>query len=452
MGFVVRTEQGRVGGKKHHGVFVFKGIPYAAAPEGPLRFQAPAPREPWDGVRDATKFGAAAPQAAPAPGAPSAWEPGDGLDCLNLNVWTPDPHGSGLPIMVWIHGGLWKYGSGTMPQYWGATLAESGVVVVTLNYRTGFEGFGHLPGAPDNRGLLDQAAALGWVRRNISAFGGNPDAVTVFGHSAGAASIAHLMPSGLFRRAIAQSVPGGVRQPERAREDTARIAAAAGIESTLDAFAGLSPQEILAVQDAPLTDPRDGLTASGPVLDGELVHGEPGTTTDPDVDLLCGFTHHEFIGQGKVPRDVSFEEIAGPRAAAYREAYPKKADAELVVVYLSDALIRIPTLRVADAHAGGRTWMYDFAWGSAAHGAEIPFVFGNGDNRYAAKFVGSPPDAGFAPLSGLMRRAWTRFAATGDPGWPAYDTTERLAHRWSNAPADVPDPIAPSRRIWEKPE
>lgn len=139
------------------------------------------------------------------------WRPGDGLDCLTVNVWTPDPGSAGLPVMVWIYGGLWKHGAASMPHYDGATLAASGVVVVTFNYRVGFEVFGHLPGTEDNRGLRDQIAALEWVAQNIAAFGGDAAKVTLFGQSAGAASIALLMGApaarGPFRRVIAQSIP-----------------------------------------------------------------------------------------------------------------------------------------------------------------------------------------------------------------------------------------------------
>ncbi|MGW5927026.1 carboxylesterase family protein [Streptomyces anulatus] len=223
-----------------------------------LRLRSPAPAAPWDGVRDCVGFGAAPPQLAPAPTAPPAWRPGAGLDCLTLNVWSPDIGAAGLPVMVWIYGGLWKHGSSNMPQYDASTLAGSGTVVVTFNYRVGFEGFGHLPGVADNRGLRDQIAALEWVRDNITAFGGDPANVTVFGQSAGAASTALLMAApaarGLFRRAITQSIPSGIRTGAEAESVTATIAAALGVAPIWDAFAALPPETILAVQDAPLRD------------------------------------------------------------------------------------------------------------------------------------------------------------------------------------------------------
>src|ERR1035438_3135489 len=148
---VVMTDLGLVRGVASEGVYSFRGIPFASAPEGPLRFLLPVPPARWDGVRDAAAFGCAPPQPVPAPGVPPFWRPGDGLDCLTLNVWSPDPGSARLPVMVWIYGGLWKFGSSSMPQYDAGRLARSGVVVVTVNYRVGFEGLGHLPGVPENR-------------------------------------------------------------------------------------------------------------------------------------------------------------------------------------------------------------------------------------------------------------------------------------------------------------
>jgi carboxylesterase type B len=454
---IATTTAGRVRGRHDNGIAAFKGIPYAQPPQGELRFQPPVPPLPWDGVRDCTEFGPAAPQLPPAPGVPPIWRPADGLDCLTLNVWTPDLAG-GLPVMVWIHGGLWKLGATRMPQYEATTLARSGVVVVTVNYRVGFEGFGHLPGTPDNRGLRDQIAALQWVRANIASFGGDPANVTAFGQSAGAASVALLTTTGLFRRAIAQSIPAGIRTLDEAAAVTATIAAAAGVEPTRDAFAALPPEAILRVQDTPLRGRDAGLTAFAPVIDGDLVTG-PKITADPDVDLVCGYTHDEYLNQGPPPPpDVDLAAVAQaiglkPDAAdGYRRACP---DADPFTAMLSDALIRIPTLEVAEAHAaaGGRTWLYDLAWpGPAGHGADVPLVFGDPGTRFAARVLGAPTPPGFDDLSTRIRRAWTGFAATGDPGWPAYDLADRRARIWDVPARDVPDPLAASRRIWLRAE
>ncbi|MFE1912247.1 carboxylesterase/lipase family protein [Streptomyces anandii] len=467
---VVVTSAGRVRGVGRDGIVSFRGIPFAAPPDGPLRFRPPAPAPGWDGIRDAMAYGAAPPQSAPAPGAPAVWRPGDGLDCLTVNVWTPDPGAAGLPVMVWIYGGMWKHGSSSMPQYDATALAGSGVVVVTFNYRVGFEGFAHLPGVPDNRGLRDQIAALEWVRDNITGFGGDSGNVTVFGQSAGAASTALLMAApaarGLFRRAIAQSVPAGARTRTEAGTVTDTIARAAGVPADWDSLAALPSEALLAVQDTPLRGRDDGFTAFGPVVDGELVTGQPWTALEAgagrDVDLIAGFTHDEYLGQGPLPpagADLgSVAEAVGlgrQAAAAYRGAHPELGDTELFTVMLSDALVRMPTTRVARAHAnaGGRTWLYDFTWKGptlgAAHGIDVPFTFGNATSRYAARFLGSPAPAGFAGLSERLRTAWTSFAGSGDPGWPRFTPDRQTTRLWDLPPADTRYPLEASWRIWD---
>ncbi|WP_433664183.1 carboxylesterase family protein [Nocardia sp. CA-128927] len=230
MGVVVTTKAGAVEGRTDGGLFVFKGIPYAAAPAGALRMQAPVPVADWDGTRPALEFSVAPPQLPLTPGTPPLWRPADGLDCLSVNVWSPGGAGDRLPVMVWIHGGGWKAGSSSDPAHDGAILARGGVVLVTFNYRVGFEGFGFVPGAPANRGFLDQTAALRWVHDNIAAFGGDPDNVTVFGESGGGLSIAALLSApgarGLFRRAIVQS-PAARLLPEQEAQRIAEIIAAA---------------------------------------------------------------------------------------------------------------------------------------------------------------------------------------------------------------------------------
>jgi para-nitrobenzyl esterase len=222
---VVSTASGQVRGVPlEAGGAAFRNIPYAASPTGPRRFRPPAPPVPWTGVRDAASYGPTAPKAPyvapfdvllPEPDIP-------GEDYLNLNVWTPDPAGS-APVMVWLHGGAFANGSGAVPGYDGTAFARDGVALVTLNYRLGAEGFLYLDDEETvpNLGLLDQVAALGWVRDNIAAFGGNPDRVTVFGQSAGAMSIGALpaMPSaaGLFHRAIQPRASGGARHSHALR-------------------------------------------------------------------------------------------------------------------------------------------------------------------------------------------------------------------------------------------
>src|SRR5215469_4644459 len=207
----VTTQFGMVSGTLiGDGVTRYLGIPYAASPTGPLRFTAPQPPAAWTGIRECTAFGATPPKpdyAAPFDSLlPEPNIPGD--DWLTLNVWTPDLAGS-APVMVWIHGGAFANGNSAVRMYDGYSFARDGVVLVTVNYRLGIDGFALLPDAPPNRGLLDQIAALEWVRDNIAVFGGDPANVTIFGESAGAMSVMTLLglprSRGLFRQAIAQS-------------------------------------------------------------------------------------------------------------------------------------------------------------------------------------------------------------------------------------------------------
>jgi para-nitrobenzyl esterase len=245
----IRTTGGVVRGGWENVVAVFRGIPYAAPPVGSRRFAAPVPAQPWDGIRDALEFGPPVPQADFAGSVMSSVSGSAGAgsaDCLTLNVWSPDLGAAGLPVMMWIHGGKYLEGGSGNPHSDGATLAQSGVVVVSVNYRVGVEGFAHIAGAPDNRGILDQVAALRWVQDNIAAFGGDPGRVIVFGQSAGAGCIAALlampMAAGLFRRAIAQSAPGTYFSPRLAAAISATIAAELGARATVDELARLPPR------------------------------------------------------------------------------------------------------------------------------------------------------------------------------------------------------------------
>jgi para-nitrobenzyl esterase len=210
---IVATTAGRIRGCASQGVARFLGIPYAAAPFGPHRFRAPVPPTPWEEIRDAVVFGPTAPKGGYAPPLdellPDPAVPGS--DCLNLNVWAPSPLRTGLPVVVWIHGGSFRNGSSAVSVYDGHSFVRDDVVMVSVNYRLGVEGFAVFPDAPSNRGLLDVIAGLEWVRENIAAFGGDPGKVTVFGESAAAIAIGALLVSpratGLFRRAIMQSGP-----------------------------------------------------------------------------------------------------------------------------------------------------------------------------------------------------------------------------------------------------
>lgn len=489
---IVRTAHGRIRGTTRDGVTAFLGVPYAAPPFGPNRFRAPRPPEPWDGVRDAVEYGPTAPK----PGYPPPFDallpdpdiPGE--DCLNLNVWTPDPGGSGLPVMVWIHGGAFRNGSGAVPLYSGRNFARDGVVCVTINYRLGVEGFANLPGAPANRGLLDQIAALEWVRDNIAAFGGDPDRVTVFGESAGGMSVTTLLSLdlGLFRRAIAQSGAGSIAQdPSDAMLVTKEMAARLGVEPTAEAFAALDPADILPVQAAVAAEvaavPDPGrwgaTTAAGgmsltPVLDGELLARRPEDAiadgAGRDVDLLIGYTTEEFRFF-LMPAGLSgglTDELVGAVAAgmgvppelppAYRERHPDQTPGELLATIITDALFRVPAHRTAAGHAAsggaGGTWMYEFAWRSpkldlgACHALELGFVFDNLGEGTEGLAGPKPPQE----LADRMHRAWVGFASDGDPGWRRFDPSAR-AVKVFDGPADVvvDDPRGEDRALWDGP-
>ena len=246
----VRTAAGVLRGSREAGLAVFRGIPYAEPPVGALRFAAPRPVRGWAGVRAAVSYGPPPPQGGLF-GMDELAREAAGDDWLTVNVWSPDPApGAGLPVLVWIHGGAYAIGTSSLPEYDGGRLAAGGVVVVTFNYRLGVEGFAQIDGAPANRGLLDQVAALQWVRDNIRAFGGDPDRVTVFGQSAGGGSVAALlaMPraAGLFRRAVAQSVPGTFFSPELAADIAAACAAELGVRPTAADLSAVDPARLSA--------------------------------------------------------------------------------------------------------------------------------------------------------------------------------------------------------------
>lgn len=517
---VVKTAGGAVRGVAlGDRLTVFKGIPFAAPPEGPLRFRAPVPAEAWDGVRPADTFGVVPPQLPLVPGMPVAWRPEDGMDCLSVNVWTPGGPGDRLPVMVWIHGGGWKSGHSADPTHNGAVLARGGVVVVTFNYRVGFEGFAHVPGAPANRGFLDQAAALRWVHENVAGFGGDPDNVTLFGESGGGASIAALLTApgarGLFRRAIVQSLAGRYLPEEESQRISRLICDAAGVAP--EKLADVPPERLLAVQDVPLAsmeaDPTawttpEAITAFSPMIDGETVVDLPwralASGVARDIDLISGYTRDEFTlwslqhgairptlaGMVKslpmmvsmarsrpkrdksVPkppragrRDLNLERTArvlglDPSAVAkYRDGYPGESDGRLYTAMYSDALFRMPCTWLAEAHteAGGRAWLYEFAWPSpafggalgAVHTIDIPAAFGHADGDMGKfLFAGKAMPDDYRKLSEQLRASWIDFATSGAPGWPRFDGRTAPTRIWDAEPTVVADPLAASRQAW----
>lgn len=445
-----RTAQGTVRGAVERGVAVFRGIPYAAAPVGARRFRAPEPPEPWEGVREALAFGPTAPKRPYAPPLdrllPDPEVPGD--EWLNLNVWTPSTEAAGLPVLVWIHGGSLLHGSSAVPVYDGWAFARDGVVLVSVNYRLGIEGFGLFPDAPANRGLLDQLAALEWVRENIAAFGGDPDRVTVAGESAGAVSVAALLATdraaGLFRRAVLQSGAPAALTPEAARGTTALIAKRLGVPATAAALAAVDPEALLAAQTQVTSggNPLTGRNSFQLVVDGELLDRDPAealrTGAASGVDLLMGTNTEEYrlwfvpsglterIGRLKLRLALLKFGVPNATARTYRANRPDATPGELLGALATDLLLRVPLNRLADARAGaeGATYVYEFGWPTpvqrlgACHALELGFVFDTLAHPDTRALTG--PDAP-QELADAMHRAWVDFATTGDPGWPSWD-------------------------------
>lgn len=445
---LVRTDAGLVRGSGGR-VNRFLGIPYAAAPFGPNRFAAPAPVTPWDGVRDTLEFGPTAPGAGIGPDSmmiyPDPVVPGD--ECLNLNVWTPDLTDR-LPVLVWLAGGANVLGSSAQPVFDGTAFARDGVVLVSVNHRLGVEGFAHLPDAQANRATLDQIAALTWVRDNIANFGGDPNAVTLAGVSAGAGAVLSLLSldTGLFRGAIIQS---GLLSVGQAAADAAliteEVARRAGAAPSAEALRAVEPGRLAeialeittTVQANP--DPAVwGASVAGsglafaPVIDGELITEQPlhrvlggaGRT----VDVLMGFASDELLRllHGVVPDDVDLTALGvDPETARrYTEDRPDAPASELYATMLADRIFRDPVYEFALKRAG--TYVYEFAWRSplpgvgAAHGLDVGFVF---DTLGSSTIEGAEPPQG---LAGAMHAAWVAFARFGRPGWSAFPQLMRF--------------------------
>ena len=513
MDATVSVAQGALQGRIADGVQEFLGVPYAAPPFGANRLRPPLPPQPWNGVRDATELGPEPPQVAP----PSVGGPVGGVgeswadvgaafeavqraasheDCLNLNIWTPDPGAAGMPVLVWIQGGMFELSS--TAAYDGSRFARDGVVCVVINWRPGAEGFLYLADGVANVGLLDQVAALEWVQDNIAAFGGDPGNVTVFGESAGAMSIGTLlsMPAtkGLFRRAIAQSGAAHmVTPPEDALRVGHRLAQLMGVPSTRDAIAAAGTDALLAAQaqlKAELMsgpDPaRWGLAMVvttmpwQPVVDGDVVPGVPIERIEAgagaDVDVLVGTNVDDWRlwlvvsgAIGKVTEEVlngpvatyGYQSLAsyglepnGPVVEAYRARYPGVPPGELLTKVQTDWWMRMPAIRLAEARLGGGagTFMYEFAWPTpglgAVHALEVPFVFDTlkPDAPLFGPLLGEhPPQA----LADTMHSSWVAFATTGDPGWPRYEASQRSTMRFDVTSLVVDDPRAWERALWD---
>jgi para-nitrobenzyl esterase len=501
---VVEVSGGRVRGQERSGVWVFSGIPYARSPEGPLRWRPPQPVEPWGGVRDALEFGTIAPQPPMLGGFAMPGEPdAQGEDCLSLNVWTPALDAGRRPVMVWIHGGGFTSGSGAGLMYRGGDLARNGdVVVVTVNYRLGALGFlGHpalvdgdaAPAAVGNWGLLDQVAALRWVRDHVAAFGGDPGQVTIFGESAGGMSVSALLaaPSarGLFHRAIIQSGPVYVHslgRAARAGEDLAEVLGLAEVSRrALEAVP--APELVAAAQQLQDRAPSPGELPLPflPVVDGAFLPRHPAEAVEAGeaahVPLMIGTNRDEltFFGLGD-PRMADMDEelllrwfgraVPDVPAAEVVESYRSAREArgeptgprDLWVAAGSDLVFRWPSLQIATAQRAHQpaTFVYLFTWASPAfggllgscHALELPFVFGAVRHDAIASFAGGGPEA--LALSARMQRAWLSFARTGDPShddigeWPGWDAERRATMVFGAESGAVDAPRDEELAVW----
>ncbi|MCC6719589.1 MAG: carboxylesterase/lipase family protein [Acetobacteraceae bacterium] len=478
------TQLGTLVGQRDQGVAVFRGVDYAQPPVGKLRFAAPVPMAPWQFQRDAGWHGAIAPQA------PSRLAPAMGdfkkrmdEDCLSLTVWTPEPDGQRRPVLVWLHGGAWVSGAGSLEWYDGSRLAREGdVVVVGVNYRLGALGYLKHPALPaEDCGTLDQIAALAWVRDNIAAFGGDPGCVTVMGQSAGAASIGRLIINpaarALFHRAILQS--GGFGRATLGLQEAygigAQVIRAAGLDpdaaDILDQLRAVPAETLVAATGTVAranarfaeTNPPFMPTTPEPLAQAELfaaiVRGARG------LPVLIGATHdevHAFFASNPAMAEPDwtasakrFAELARRADAMerYRARRPGGSLMDWLADLSSDHTFLWPSMRLAEAlaEAGVPVQAYQFDWapqGSpfrACHCIELPFVFGNFAQWPDAGMLQGGEAAEMDGLSANIRAAWTAFARTGDasvPGlpWPRYDAARRLTMRLDATCAVVGDP------------
>jgi len=463
---VVTTTSGAVRGElTAGGVARFRGIPYAAAPEGALRFAEAVPPPAWDNLRDARHPGPTAPQRrreipglSLAPLLGTGWRPGP--EYLTVDVWTPDPGARKLPTLVFLHGGAFLAGTGSAEVYDGTAFARGGAVLVTVQYRLGIDGFLWPDDGVTNLGLRDQLAALQWVQENIDAFGGDPGNVTLFGASSGAVSVACLLGSplsaGLFRRAIVQSGhPDMVRDTVQVRRLTRVVAEELGTAPTAEAFRAVPTKRLLDAQDALLRpggapDLRDsagfdrgyGLSPFLPMVGDDVLPRHPAAAiragASADVDLIVGTCLEEmrlYLAPTGALDSVTDEQAVASLAvshpdparvlAKYGLGTAGRSAGEVLTEALTDLVFRDSAWELAENHAG-RTFHYEFVWGSpfldgllgACHGLELPFVFDtlallSGPNSLLGE---QPP----RELARVLNDAWCRFATSGSPGWPEY--------------------------------
>jgi para-nitrobenzyl esterase len=448
---IVETQYGRLQGVVGDGVRVFKGIPYAEPPIGPLRWQPPQPVKPWTGTRDALEFGFDCPQQ-PNP-LMQTRAPGQSEDCLTLNVWTPaKPANDRLPVMVWFYGGSFVMGSAASPRFDGEFFARDGVVYVTVSYRVGIFGFLAHPGLTaeqehhfsGNYGMLDQIEALRWIKENVAAFGGDPDNVTVFGDSSGAATISLLMVSplteGLFQKAILES-PGNFRPLAKLAD-----AEAAGLKlgDDVEELRRTSPEDLLAKQHL-LVPAMRGLTTPRilrAIEDGYVVpederdlywsgrfHAVPsiiGTAFDEGTSLTRSWPINDHSDAERVLEENFAQDLEGAKQLYLNQ---EESPRQIVADMFADTQFNYGAWSMTRALSKRQpqTFRYLFTRRRPGidrgpdHGGEVSYVFNQVDREDL------PFDDKDLEVAKAMHSTWIRFATTGDPNggelpaWPAYN-------------------------------
>lgn len=463
---VVETRRGRLRGVEANGTLCFRGIRYGQSTAGENRFRPPVPAVEWAGIRDAASWSASAPQ----PILPAYSEPFYAWystiqqiseDCLFLNIFTPAADEKPRPVMVWLHGGGWRSFAATAPGTDGTLLARGeDVVVVTLNHRLGALGFlalgedGERFADAGNAGLLDIVLALEWVRDNISAFGGDPTNVTIFGQSGGGAKVAALMAlpaaAGLFHRAIVQSSSGGLRIAPREEAE--------GLTRNLVGNLGLDRADGAALQEVPLPDLLVAFQKTPgyfrPVIDDRSFHADPFFPSAPEVSshvpLMVGCTNTEttyYMRQNPGSFHLELPDVearladflqldvvaTGRIVEAYRDLIPSAQASDILVAVTTDYLFKRNTYRMASLRDGtsARSFAFVFAWETpveggqlrSPHTCEVPFIFGSA--KAARAMVGDERD--IEPMTKLMMATWAQFARSGDPNNPLLPEWRALA-------------------------
>ena len=461
---VVELKDGALMGRIKDAVYLFSGIPYAAPPVGAARFKAAQPVQPWEGIRDATKFGPAAPQI-PSGGmtdrVPVRWSE----DCLTLNVATPSITGDKKAVLVWIHGGAYRSGQGAIPWYNGSSFATLGnILVVTINYRLGALGFTDLSSFAEGyetsgvNGLLDQIKALEWVQNNIGAFGGDPERVTIAGESAGAFSVTTLLGAararGLFHRAIPQSGAAhhtltqaqGLRVAELLMQETQSTDVQALIDCPVETL--LNAQNTASARYH-TEHHSPGVQAFYPVSGNEII---PTTLLEAieagvgrDIPVLIGTNQDEsslfMLGSSEDSTAETQSKAYGSSDLHehYARLFPSFSPRDIAVRMATDFSFKLPAVRLAElrAETGSETYVYQFNWASripglgATHALEIPFVFNMLHAPGVTAFIG--PGALPQGLASHMHDIWIHFINGQAPDWPGYQRADRSVMHFDEA-------------------